>query len=52
MKNKDYHSYSINQKGKKHLINNSKIPNSERNEQTSFENNIKSFIQNYNDLMI
>jgi len=51
MKNKDYHSYSKNSKRKKHLINNSKIQNSERNEQTSFENKIESFIQNYNDLI-
>ena len=51
MENKDYHSYSKDTKRNKHLINNSNIPNSERNEQTSFENNIESFIQNYNGLI-
>ena len=51
MENKDYHSYFKDTKRNKHLINNSNIPNSERNEQTSFENNIESFIQNYNGLI-
>ena len=50
MKNKDYHSYSKNPKIKKNIINISKIPNSPRNKQKSFENNKESFIQNYNNL--
>ena len=52
MKNKDYHFYSISSKRNKHLINNSIIPNSERNEQPSFENNIESFIQNYDGIFL
>ena len=50
MKNKDYHSYSKNPKIKKDIINISKIRNSPRNKQKSFENNKESFIQNYNNL--